>query len=167
MSDKAKFTEAITHCHQGLDEFFLLHQEAVLLGNFADASQLLDCFKELHHLHMRFEDETLIPKLAELGDKGRWPAFLYTAEHAKIQELLEKATANLELLSNNKLSGNDLRRGIITLLDNEKILKGVCEHHQEREETGILPELNKQTDVAWRISIIKPFLDEWEHCLEK
>ena len=167
MSDKTKLTEAITHCHQGLDEFFLLHQEAVLLGKFDDASQILNCFKDLHNLHMRFEDELLIPKLAELGDKGRWPAFLYTAEHAKIQELLEKTTANLQFLSNNQLSGNDLRRGIITLLDNEKILKGVCEHHQEREEAGILPELNKQTDETWRISIIKPFLNEWERCLEQ
>ncbi|MCP4001893.1 MAG: hypothetical protein GY727_13375 [Gammaproteobacteria bacterium] len=167
MPDNDKLTEAITLCHQGLDEYFLLHQEAVLLGKFDDASQILNCFKVLHNLHMRFEDELLIPKLTDLGDKGRWPAFLYTAEHAKIQELLEKTTRNLQLLSNKQLEGNSLRRSIIAFLDNEKVFKGVCEHHQEREEAGILPELNKQTDKTWRRSIIKPFLNEWERCMEQ
>jgi hypothetical protein len=167
MPDNTKLTEAITQCHQGLDEFYLLHQEAVLLGKFDDATQLLNCFKELHHLHMHFEDEMLIPKLAELGDKGRWPAYLYTAEHAKIKQLLDKTAVNLQSLNDNELSGNDLRRGIIALLDTQKVFKGVCEHHQEREETGILPELTRQTDAAWRLSIIEPFLNEWDRCMER
>ncbi len=169
MSDNADLNHIINQCHRGLDEIFLLHQEAVLIGKFDDAIQLLNCFKELHHLHMSFEDEQLIPKLEELGDRGQWPASLYTSEHNKIQELLQKAEGRLLALSKDCLAGKVLRRDIITFIEDEKIFKGVCEHHQEREEKGILPELSQQTDVKWCKSIIEPFFNEWnnrmEHCL--
>jgi len=166
MPDTAKLTEVIIQCHKGLDEIFLLHQEAVLLGNFDDAIQLLNCFKELHHLHAAFEDEKLIPKLEKLHGRERWPASLYTLEHNKVQELMGKTENNLISLSQRQLSGRDLRRAIITLLEYEKTFKGVCEHHQEREEAGLLPELDQNTDAKWRASIIEPFLKEWSDCME-
>jgi hypothetical protein len=167
MSDNANLNDVITQCHRGLDEIFLLHQEAVLIGKFDDAIQLLNCFKELHHLHMSFEDEQLIPKLGELGDRGRWPASLYTSEHDKIQELLQKAEGRLLALSKDRLAGKVLRRDIIIFIENEKVFKGVCEHHQEREEAGLLPELDQQTDVKWRKSIIEPFFNEWNNGMKR
>jgi hypothetical protein len=167
MSDNSQLTEVITQCHQTLDEFFLLHQEAVLLGRFDDAIQLLNCFKELHHLHMAFEDSQLIPRLDEPGYQGPWPASLYTAEHAKIQGLMGKTENHLLLLNKSKLSGKALRREIIAFLDNEKTFKGLCEHHQAREEAGILPELDKLADTQWRQSIIELFLQDWTCCLDR
>jgi hypothetical protein len=166
MSDNTKLTEVITRCHQGLVEFFLLHQEAVLLGRFDEAIQLLNCYMELHHLHMSFEDEKLIPKLEELGDRGRWPASLYSDEHAKLQELMGKTEDYLLSISKGQLSNKDLRRNIIAFLDKEKSIKGLCEHHQEREEAGMLPELDRETDTKWRVSVIEPFLKEWTNCME-
>lgn len=144
-----------------------MHQEAVLLGRFDEAIQLLNCFKELHHLHMDFEDAKLIPKLDGLGDRGRWPASLYTDEHAKVQKLMGKTEDNLRSLGKGQLSNKDSRREIIAFLDKEKTFKGLCEHHQEREEAGMLPELDKQTDTKWRTSIIEPFLKEWNDCMER
>ena len=167
MPDNTKLTEVITRCHQGLDEFFLLHQESVLLQSFDEAIQLLNCFKELHHLHMAFEDEKLIPKLGALGDLGRWTASLYSDEHGKVQALMKKTEDDLLSLSKGDLSGRALRREVIAFLDKEKTFKGLREHHQEREEAGILPELDKQTDTKWRASIIEPFLKEWDYCMER
>jgi hypothetical protein len=167
MSDNSRLTEVISQCHQELDELFLLHQEAVLLGSFDEAIQLLNCFKELHHLHMGFEDEKLIPKLDTLGTRGRWPASLYTDEHAKVQQLMGTTGDNLLLLSKGQRSDNKLRRDIIAFLDKERTFKSLCEHHQEREEAGMLPELDKQTDIKWRASIIEPFLKDWNDCMER
>ena len=161
MSDSTSLTEVVTQCHIELDELFLLHQEAVLLGRLDEAILLLDCFGELHNLHMGLEDEELIPKLAGLSDRVRWPASLYTDEHAKIKELMGKTDANLQSLSKGQLTRKELRRGIIVFLDNEKTFKGLCEHHQEREAAGMLAELDKKTDIKWRKSIVKPFLKEW------
>jgi hypothetical protein len=167
MPDYTTLTEVITECHQELDEFFLRHQEAVLMARFDDALQVLDCFAELHHLHMTFEDEKLIPKLGELGDPGRWRASLYADEHGKVQQLLEKTRNSLQLLSQQRLSPKNQRREIIAFIDKEKTLKGVCEHHQEREETGLLPELDQATGLKWRADAIGPFLQEWTECMKR
>jgi hypothetical protein len=170
MMDETKLTDVITKCHQELDELFLLHQEAVVLAKFEPAVELLGCFGELHQFHMDFENEKLIPALTELGDPGRWPASLYSSEHDKVQELLKKTEGRLLSLRDNRLSGKAtgkaMRRGIIALLDEQKTLKGVCEHHQEREQVGLLPELDKLTDTEWRTNIIKPFLEEWTQRME-
>jgi len=165
--DSPKLTEVIGQCHKALDEVFLLHQEAALLGRFDEAMQILDCFKKLHHLHMDFEDEKLIPKLDELGDRGHWPASLYTDEHAKIQELMGKTENDLLSLSKSRLSDKDVRRRIISFLDKERTFKGLCEHHQEREESGMLPQLDNRTKKAWRASVIRSFLKEWNRCMER
>ena len=138
-----------------------------MLGSFDTAMQLLNCYKELHHLHMSFEDEKLIPKLDGLGDPGYWPASLYTAEHAKVQELMGKAEGDLLSLSMGQLSKKELRRKIIAFLEKEKSFKGLCEHHQEREEAGMLAELDKHADAEWRTGVIEPFLQEWTSCMER
>jgi hypothetical protein len=110
---------------------------------------------------MCFEDEKLIPKLHELDNPGRWPASLYTGEHAKIRELMENTKSDLSSLRTGRLLNQNLRREVIVFLDREKMLKGVREHHQEREEAGMLMELDKETDAEWRVSTIEPYLKEW------
>jgi hypothetical protein len=116
---------------------------------------------------MRFEDDKLIPIFEGIDDRGRWPASLYTSEHAKVRELMGKTEISLQLLSKGQLSNKELRRQIISLLDQEKTFKGLCEHHQEREEAGMLPELDNQTEKRWRAQIIEPFMNAWSNCMER
>ena len=78
-----------------------------------------------------------------------------------------KIEDSLLSLSKDQLSNKDLRREIIAFLDQEKTFKGLCEHHQEREEAGMLPELDRQTDTKWCASVIEPFLKEWNDCMER
>ena len=151
------FTKVIAQCHHVLDEIFLLHQETVLFGRFDNAILLFNSYKELHDLHKTFEDEKLIPKFNELGNHGRWPASLYKLEHDKIRDLMA------EIPPDNRSLG----RNIISFLDREKTFKGYCEHHQDREEQGLLPELDNLTDSIWRESIIGPFIAAWESCVNR
>ncbi|MCH9049368.1 MAG: hypothetical protein IH836_10630 [Proteobacteria bacterium] len=167
MPSSTNLKEVITKCHNVLDEIFLIHQEAVLLGKFDEAKQILDCYKVLHDLHKDFEDQHLIPMFDELGNQGQWQASLYTQEHQKINELMDNTENNLRQLSESQLDDRNLRRNIIAFLDREKTFKGYCEHHQEREEAGLLPSLDAQTDTEWRAKIIWPFVKEWEQCMER
>jgi hypothetical protein len=167
MPDKSKLTNVIAQCHNVLNEIFLLHQEAVVLGKFSEAMQLLNYYRELHDLHKTFEDEKLLPKFDELGNRGRWPASLYALEHSKIQDLMEKTENNLVQLGQSQLDGKNLRRNIIAFIDREKTFKGYCEHHQEREEEGLLPELDRQTDSAWRVAVIGTFIKDWDCCMKR
>ncbi len=167
MPDNTKLTEVITRCHRGLDDLFLLHQEEILLGHFSRAAQLLNYFRELHRVHMDFENDRLIPKLEEFDSAGQWPASLYKDEHTKVEDLLARTEDNLLILGQSRSEGSELRRETIELLDWEKTFKGLCKHHQEREETALLPDLDRQTDTGWRVSVIDPFIEEWNSCMRR
>lgn len=155
-------TDTIARCHRQLDELFLYHQEALLEGRFAEALVLLDCYKSPHDLHKALEDEQLLPRHAGLGDGVRWPTSLYGHEHDRIGRLLSKLEERLHGAAEQHLGGRARRRAIIALLEQEKTLKGVVEHHQEREEQGLLPELDRLADTAWRAAVLAPFTAAWD-----
>ena len=161
MTNPSSLKTVIAQCHQELNQLFFAHQEAVLVGDLSRAIEAMQRFAAAHDLHKRFEDEHLLPRLAKLDDPGDWAASLYNHEHKKIDELLTRLSEHLARLNARGLTGTALRAEIIELLDREKSFKGLCEHHQEREEAGMLPALDRQTNAAWRISLIEPFIDEW------
>ena len=138
-----------------------MHQEAVLVGDLPRAIETLQRYTEALDLHKNFEDEHLLPRLAALDDPGDWPVSLYSHEHNKIGDLLPQLEESIVQLNAQGLAGTTLRAELIELLDREKSIKGLCEHHQEREEAGMLPVLDQHTEEAWRRSIIDPFLDAW------
>jgi len=161
MTNSSSLKAVITRCHRELDQLFFVHQEAVLVGELPRAIEALHRFAEAHSLHKNFEDTHLLTRLAELDDPGDWPASLYSHEHNKIDDLLARLEEHLVRLNTRGLAGTALRAELIELLDREKSFKGVCEHHQEREEAGMLPVLDQQTDTAWRTAIIEPFVAAW------
>jgi len=137
-------------------------EEALLQGRLKSALGTLHSYQSCHSLHMRFEDDKLLPAYAALERQGRWDATLYSQEHRKIEQLYEKIEQELEEMTNRKADARSLRRSIIGLLDREKSYKGLCEHHQEREETSLLVELDRQTDAHWRAKTGRVFRRQWQ-----
>ena len=162
MSHSSSLKTIIARCHEELNRLFFLHQEAVLVGELPRAIEALLDFTQAHDLHKDFEDTHLLPRLAELKTPGDWPVSLYHHEHNKIGDWMTRLEKQLVELNTRELAGTELHHELIELLDREKSIKGLCEHHQEREEAGMLPALDQQTDEAWRTSIIVPFVDEWQ-----
>lgn len=162
MNDDTSLHAVIAGCHRELERLFFVHQQAVLIGALPQAVETLRVFTTVHDLHKRFEDEHLLPRLADLDDPGDWPASLYHHEHNKIEDLLTRLAAGVAELCRHAPTGTALHVELIDLLDREKSVKGLCEHHQEREEKGMLPALDRQTDAAWRASIIAPFRAAWQ-----
>ncbi len=167
MTDSTSLKTVIARCHRELDQLFFVHQEAVLVGELPRAIKALNLYGEAPPLHKNFEDTHLLTRLAELDDTGDWPASLYSHEHNKIDDLLTRIEKNLIRLSTQELSGSALSAELIELLDREKSFKGLCEHHQEREEAGMLPALDRQTDTTWRRAIIEPFTETWRTTVPK
>lgn len=165
MAIHPSLTRTITRCHRELDEMFLVHQEALLQGRFHEARVLLDCYEAPHELHKTFEDEHLLPRHASLTAPVQWQTALYDHEHRRIGRLMEGLTRQLETLMGREMTARARHRAIIALLEEEKTLKGVVEHHQEREERGLLPELDGATDDEWRATILAPFVTAWDATL--
>ncbi len=162
LSSSESLQHVLARCHSQLDELFLQHQESLLQGKLEEALFLLEIYWSCHSLHSEFEDEEIFPVYRELPRPGRWDATLYDKEHQKINDLYETLRSSITTLLDRALKGSELRRGIIQLMDREKSFKGLCEHHQEREEQSLLVELDTQADSDWKMNTIGKFSDLWE-----
>lgn len=121
-----------------MDELLLLHQEALIEQDMAEALARFEAFHARLRAHIELENCELLP-LHEALLTPRWRTQVYALEHDKILELAEKIHERLRSPLFEK--GQAQRRWIIDLLDSERTLKNVVEHHEEREEKGMLPEL--------------------------
>lgn len=152
--------------HREREELLLLHQEALIEQDLALALARYEEFLLLLRAHVGMENRDVLPLHAQV-QQPRWRTQVYALEHDKILELAEmlherlrKATTDPAVMfcgeETRPHAGNAAaaalddvvadpgparRRWIIRLLDDERTLKNVLEHHEEREEKGLLPEL--------------------------
>ncbi len=140
--------EIIQKQHIELRELFARHQEALLQGQFEEASSWLEHFKVCQKVHMQIEERYLFPEFAKIERTTKWDCSLYEKEHDKINQLYDNIAQDLEWLIKQELNESQKRRNIIALLDKEKTLKGLNEHHEEREEQAMLKELDAYMDVG-------------------
>ncbi len=134
--------EIIKQQHLELRELFMRHQEMLLQMQFEDAKIWLEHFYVCQKAHMKIEESYLFPEFAKIERTSKWDVSLYEKEHDKINQLYENIVNDLNWLSEQKLDQSQKRRNIIALLDKEKTLKGLNEHHEEREEEAMLKELD-------------------------
>jgi hemerythrin-like domain-containing protein len=130
--------------HHYLDELLHLHQEALLERDAQLALGFWQLHRQMLRLHIELEEEYLLPVLERAVARPAWAASVYRAEHAKILALGDKLTTRLDELQPIGLG----RRVLIALLDKQRSYKNVLEHHEEREEKGMLPELDAALDVS-------------------
>jgi Hemerythrin HHE cation binding domain len=138
--------EIINRQHLELRELFARHQEMLLEGQFDAASIWLEQFTVCQSAHMQIEEKYLFPEFEKIERQTKWDGSLYQKEHEKIKQLRDNIEENLEWLMNQELDESQKRRNIIALLDKEKTLKGLNEHHEEREEEAMLKELDEQLE---------------------
>jgi uncharacterized protein YaaR (DUF327 family) len=144
--------EIIHQQHLELQELFARHQEVLLQGQLDVAEEWLEHFATCLKVHIEIEEGYLFPEFAKIERTTRWDVSLYEKEHEKIKTLLQKVIDDLNWLSEQELTESQMRRNIIALLDKEKSLKGLIEHHGDREEEAMLKELdNAYTDVGDRV----------------
>ena len=124
--------------HHYLDELLQLHQEALIERDAQLALGFWQLHRQMLRLHIELEEEYLLPVLERAVATPAWAASVYRAEHVKILALGENLATRLEELQHVGLG----RRVLIALIDKQRSYKNVLEHHEEREEKGLLPELD-------------------------
>ena len=136
--------EIIHRQHLALRELFMQHQEALLQARFDEAIESLVNFYTRLAVHMALEEQHLFPEFSKIDRKTRWDVSLYEKEHVKVKQLYETILNDLMWLSQQSFNESDTRRNIIALLDREKTFKGLLEHHEDREESAMLKELDEK-----------------------
>lgn len=150
-SPKHSLIQAITKQHAQLEELMLLHQEALILRDHELAITLFNHYVDLQRAHLNFENTSLLPLLESLDDI-QWKASLYVHEHNKIEQLLEKNRDRIATPDTSRY-----RRWLIDTIEQQKSLKNVLEHHEAREEQGMLPELTKAISQPKIAELIESF----------
>ena len=132
--------QCVSYYHREIDEMLLLHQEAVIVQDIPLAEEALRLFSKLLHTHIEVEDKLLMPHHEKIESEVRWRTQVYRDEHTKLFDLLGKIREMLRKAPDSV----DMRRWVIEFIDYERTFKNVMEHHEEREEKGLLPELDHE-----------------------
>lgn len=119
--------------HVALQKMFALHQQALVIRAWAHAAHLLEDYQQRLQRHIQLEERFLLPYCPQVKTPQQWPAHVYALEHRRLEELLNQAGTRLAVAR---------RRGVkpaalIALLDQEKTLKHLLEHHHERENRAL------------------------------
>lgn len=122
--------------HLAFGDLFARHQEALLDRRIEDATRLLEEYRERLRVHIALEEQAVLPKCGG-NVSSRWPPEVYRAEHRRIEQLLEKARERLRREACHGITA----AALIGLLDEERTLKRLVEHHHEREETALFAEV--------------------------
>jgi len=143
--------------HDALADLFACHQEALLDRRWTEAARLLEEYDGQLRRHMRLEEEHLLPRCEHA--QARWPARVYRAEHRRIEQLMERTA---EQLTNARRLGIT-PAALISLLDEERTLKHLLEHHHEREEKGLFGELRGELSGASRCALAAELMASARH----
>jgi hypothetical protein len=74
----------------------------------------------------------------------RWPPQVYRAEHRRIEQLLARTGERLRREGHLGITA----AALIGILDEERTLKRLIEHHHEREETALFSEVRRAASNA-------------------
>jgi hemerythrin HHE cation binding domain-containing protein len=136
--------------HVALGDLFASHQEALLDRRWAEATWLLEEYDRRLRRHISVEERHLLSRCEKI-EAMQWPTDVYRAEHRRIEQLLTKTTQRLASARCHGITPAML----ISLLDEERTLKRLVEHHHEREENGLFGELRAGLSVELSCALAK------------
>lgn len=131
--------------HEYLDELFLQHQEELLKLDVEKALEILKNYERELHLHMRLEEELLLPIYERAGQIPGGPPIFYTGEHRRMREFVARFIMTLAAMGEDQTK---LKRRVIALFDEEATFKSLCQHHDERERNILYPALDRVSTEA-------------------
>jgi hemerythrin-like domain-containing protein len=153
MSDANSFIK-LGKVHEWLDELFLAHQTALLSLDLNEAERCLDLYEANLLLHIKDEEELLIPTYgARASDIPGGAVEFFTGEHKKIRGFVAEFHKMLKPLRHQKKL--QLKHAIIQLLDREAMYKGLLQHHHAREHNALYPWLDWLTSEAERKKLLE------------
>ncbi len=123
---------ALIAVHHALDEQVGVFRELVLVGDGARAAAVLAAHRALTERHASDEEAHLVPLLA---GGSRWPAELYTGQHAKLLAGLDRV---LDAVAGLAAPRAGWRRHALGVLDALAPALHLADHHHRAEEQDLL-----------------------------
>lgn len=128
--------------HRTLDHVFARFRELVLAGDGARAAAVLEVYRALTAEHAAAEEALLVP---HLDADARWPADLYTGQHAKLLAGIDRVAGALLGL---RPGGAGWRAHALVVLDAAAPVHHLAEHHHQAEEQDLIPFVAERAPAA-------------------
>ncbi len=148
--------DVILDDHDHLEAALAAHQAELVehgmnADGFARARRLFGEFAVAQHAHIEVENSVLIPLFAELcpPQNGCTPEILL-AEHSKVARLVDEMTATLAAFGDRGLTAME----IVGLIERQRVLKEVLDHHGIREAARFIPPLNEVLTGERRLQVL-------------
>jgi hypothetical protein len=144
--------------HDRIAADFSAHQQALVWAvsqrsAVAEALAAWERFERRLRMHIRFEDEQLIPLFAErvqpppLGCSQE----LLHAEHRKLERLLSSCGAAVQEHLEQRA---DQPASLLALIEQQRMIREVLEHHDQRERAAFFPALHDCLLPAEKTSLL-------------
>jgi hemerythrin-like domain-containing protein len=141
---------SLVEVHEHLNELFLTHQEALLADDMQAAAARLAAYEQLLRAHMNDEEARLLPVYERAGRIQGGAVEFFTGEHRKMLEMLARIREQLARIGNEPTARDRIR-----LFDEESRYKLLVEHHDQREQNILYPTLDRITDDAERLALLR------------
>lgn len=148
--------DGILDVHDQIEAALEAHQaELVASGmtaiGFAKARALFAEFAEAQKAHIEVENTVLIPLFEELcpPQNGCTPEILL-AEHRKIARLVDEMSEAMQSFGDRGLGPLE----IVGLIERQRMLKEVLDHHGVRETARFFPPLAAALTGEWRLKVL-------------
>jgi len=133
------FTDFMSADHTACDNEFARAEEAVLAGNWDDAENAFNKFRDDMAHHFRMEEEVLFPAISAAGPSG--PVHVMLMEHAQMKELLKQMSE--AVTQKNSQSYNGLSETLLIVMQQhnhkeENILYGMADDILANERDELL-----------------------------
>jgi len=152
LTTKNRSLSDLNQVHQELDDLFFRHQVAVLQCDGPKARDLLAAFERGSAVHMREENEILLPLYRERAASIRGgDTAVFLGEHDKMAEWLGRLKLRLARFP----PAGPLPKDVLELLDDEAHFKKFLEHHTLREDRILYPELERVTTSSEKTGLMR------------
>ena len=139
--------------HEALREDLLTAIEALVSQNLPEARAIFERFDRRLSLHMRFEDDLVLPRYAaHAPSEGAGRLEHIEGDHTVLLRHVERT---LVILDDLESGAPALLREIMLSLDTPLRLLNTLEHHTLREQTHVYPVLLEQSDEAFRTTLTR------------
>jgi len=145
---------ALCNEHNMLTSNFALHQASLVNHAWGRASRLFEQYKKQLERHIQLEEHYLIPHYDALKTHDQWPVRVYAAEHRRIERLTGELSEVFVEMPPDGMKPSHL----IAILDAEKTLKNVLDHHHRREELAMFDALRHGIPERVRTELIEAML---------
>ncbi len=140
--------------HEGLTAQLRQHQLYLVAGEVEPSGQAWQEFACNLLRHMRAEEDVVLPRYAaEVSPRQGAGVDVFRREHQRLRRFVTELDAWLQLWQGRRPPAAE----IILLVERQKTLKEVLEHHDERERTALYPDLESALGGASSADLLAAF----------